>query len=497
MRKERDFIGTCEIPGDALYGIHSHRAAINFPDSTPFPREWYRAIGIVKLACYATYINFEEAVKTEFGQSDIELECIEQKILAVLIEAAREVSQGDHYGHFIVPAVSGGAGTSINMNINEIIANRALQKMDKTPGDYSHIDPVEHANIYQSTNDVIPTSLTVALLGLLDDLETVINRLREGMESLEKKYQHTLRTGYTQMQEAVPTSYGKLFSTYNDALSRDWWRVSKACERLKVVNLGGSAIGTGIAVPRFFIFEVVNTLREITGKPLARGENLSDATANNDRFVEVHAILKAHAVTMEKIASDLRLLSAGVTAGQGLELPARQAGSSIMPGKVNPVINEFVISACHRVYANDVLISSLAGQGCLELNAYIPSIGFALIESLKLLIAGAKTFQENMITGLRIDPGPGSREVTKSSSITTALVPYIGYNRATELAQIMKNEKVDIITANEKLGYIDPEHLKYLLEPHNLLRLGFSVREMIEENKKFEKFDSKKDDSKK
>jgi aspartate ammonia-lyase len=210
-------------------------------------------------------------------------------------------------------------------------------------------------------------------MNLLETLERRINGLREKIEKLEKQHHNSLRIGYTQMQEAVPTSFGRLFSAYNDALSRDWWRVSKCFERIKVVNLGGSAVGTGITVPRFFIFEVVSALRALSGLPVTRGENLSDTTANMDSFVEVHAVIKAHAVNLEKIASDIRLLAADVSRDSGLTIPPRQTGSTIMPGKVNPVITEFVVGACHRVYANDVLIASLSAQGCLDLNAYVRS----------------------------------------------------------------------------------------------------------------------------
>ncbi len=192
------------------------------------------------------------------------------------------------------------------------------------------------------------------------------------MEKLEKKYRNTLRIAYTQMQEAVPSTYGRLFSSYSDALSRDWWRVSKCLERIKVVNLGGSAIGTSIAVPKYFVAEVVSRLQQITGLPVTRGENLSDATSNLDPFVEVHGILKAHAVTLEKMANDLRLLASDIHGGHSLSIPKKQTGSSIMPGKVNPVIPEYVISCAHRVYSNDQLIAGLSAQGCLELNAYLP-----------------------------------------------------------------------------------------------------------------------------
>ncbi|MFO7828110.1 MAG: lyase family protein, partial [Bacteroidales bacterium] len=308
-RTEKDFLGEKKIPKDALYGIHSLRAKENFPDNSPFSLEWYKAVGLTKLACYLTYDKFKNASTQKYSDIDLPINLFEKKIIDALIESAEEVSEGKYYDHFIVPAIQGGAGTSINMNVNEIIANVSLKKLGKNAGNYQTIDPIEHANIYQSTNDVIPTSLKVAAIKLLVDLEEKINELRTDIEALENKNRNKLRIGYTQMQEAVPSSFGMLFSSYNEALSRDWWRVSKCFERIKIVNLGGSAIGTGIAVPRFFIMEAVATLQKLTNLPITRSENMPDATSNLDSLVEVHAILKAHAVNLEKMASDIRLLS--------------------------------------------------------------------------------------------------------------------------------------------------------------------------------------------
>ena len=474
-RIEKDSLGQKEIPSDALYGIHASRAKTNFPDYTPFPVEWYRAVGTVKLACYNTYRKFRDAATGKFG-NEPKLPLIGDDILNALADAAREVSEGRYSGHFIVPAVQGGAGTSINMNINEIIANVALLKTGNKCGEYTYIDPVEHANIYQSTNDVIPTALTVASMFLLTELEKGVNDLRMKVEKNERE---TVRPGYTQMQEAVPSSFGLLFSSYSDALSRDWWRISKCMERLKPVNLGGGAIGTGMAVPRFFIMNVVKELRDLTGLPLAQSENLADATSNLDKWVEVHATLKALAVNLEKMVSDIRLLASDIAGEKSVIIPEKQVGSSIMPGKVNPVIPEFVISASHKVYSNDMLVSSLSGQGCLELNAYLPSIGCAILESIKLLISSCETTELNLIDGLIVNENSGYQSLIHGSSITTALVPYIGYHRAAELATLMKEKKYDIFEANRVLEILDEEKLKQILKPGNLLKSGFSLDDLI------------------
>lgn len=476
FRIEKDTLGQKQIPSDALYGIHAVRAKENFHGNSQFPSEWYKAVGITKLACYNTYRKFRDAAIEKRGK-DIPVRIITDDILSALINSAAEVAEGKYIDQFIVPAIQGGAGTSINMNINEIIANLSLHKTGNKAGEYNLIDPTEHANIFQSTNDVIPTALTVAVMKLLQSLEEQINILRSRVEEFEKGSREKLRPGYTQMQEAVPSSFGLLFSTYNEALSRDWWRVSKCSERIKQVNLGGGAIGTGLSLPRYFIMEVVPELRNLTGLPLAHSENLCDATSNMDKWVEIHATLKAHAVNLEKMSSDIRLLASDLGSGV-LSIPERQVGSSIMPGKINPVITEFVVSSAHKIYSNDVLISSLAGQGTLELNAYLPVIGCAVIETINLLISSNISLVNNLFSGLKINEESAYKSLIFSPSITTALTPHIGYHKAAELAQLMKEKKIDIFEANAILKVLSESKLKSMLLPGNLLKLGFSLDDL-------------------
>jgi len=502
MRIEKDFLGIREVPETALYGIHALRARENFPDHNAFPVEWYKAIGLVKQACYMTYLSYQGALQKKFSSPGGEVNLpvhnnrqtryMPDHVAHQLVGVAQEIAVGKYFEHFIVPGISGGAGTSINMNVNEIIANAALLKLGHEPGSYEIIDPIEDANIFQSTNDVIPTALKVATMFLLQDLEKAVNSVRVVVERLETAHQNDLRIGYTQMQEAVPTSFGKLFSTYSEALSRDWWRVSKCAERIKLVNLGGSAIGTGLAVPRYFIMEAIGNLQQITGLPLARSENLADATCNLDSFVEIHATIKAHAVNLEKIVSDIRLLASDITSmalpftgeespvarHSSLSIPQCQVGSSIMPGKINPVIPEFVISAAHRIYSNDQLISSLCARGCLELNAYLPAIGYALIDSLKLLIACNTTVLDNLLEGLIVFPEHTRTMLFCSPSITTALVPVLGYHIASDLAKFMKRNGVDVFEANRNLNLLSEEKLRALLLPENLLKLGFTLGDL-------------------
>jgi len=477
MRTEKDLIGELHLPEDVLYGIHSARARENFPDHSAFSLHWYKAMGDVKLACYEAYESFSRAVQKEFPQKSETLRLMSAGQTGALKQAAAELARGLHFDAFIVPAIQGGAGTSINMNINEIICNVALIKMGFKPGEYSRLDPVESANVYQSTNDTVPSALSVAVMRLLNVLEEEINNTRSKCEVLETKYRRSLRLSFTQMQAAVPGTWGQFFSSFSDALSRDWWRVSKGFERIKLINLGGGATGTGISIPRFFIMEVVPALKKITGLPLTQAENLTEATSNQDKWVEVHAILKAHAVNMEKMVADLRLLASGVIYQSELRLPTRQTGSSIMPGKVNPVIPEFVISCAHQVYANDNIITSLAAQGCLELNAYLPQIGSAMLQSLDLLIAMNRSCAAFLLEGLEVNEELSSSRLFSSPAVTTALSPVIGYHRATELARRMVENDEDVFTANSNLKLLDPEELKRLMSPDNLLKKGFSLRE--------------------
>nr|WP_321407586.1 lyase family protein [uncultured Carboxylicivirga sp.] len=477
MRKEADFLGELTLPSEALYGIHSLRARENFPNQKPFQLEWYKAMGKVKLACYRTYAKFKAAAEEKYNSDLLPIKFFDRTTIEVLEEAASEVAGGKHFEQFIVPAIQGGAGTSINMNVNEIIANLAIVKLGSVPGDYKKVDPFEHANVFQSTNDTVPTALKVAAMILLDKLEEIINEHRQQVEKLEKEHRNVLRHGYTQMQKAVPSTYDKLFSAYNNALSRDWWRVSKCSERIKEVNLGGGATGTGLSIPRFFIMHVVNELQHLTGVPVTRGENLTDITSNLDSYVEVHATLKAHAVNLEKMVNDLRLLASDISSGSKLSIPQRQVGSSIMPGKINPVIPEFVISSVHKVYTNDLLISNLCGQGCLELNAYLPVIGDALLESLHLLIDANHSLLNNLVKGLEI---PSEEDdIYLNPAISTALIPYVGYHKATQVARFMKQNSTSIFEANKSLNLIKKDILEDLMKPESLIRQGYSLKDII------------------
>lgn len=479
IRLEKDSLGSKQVPASALYGIHSLRAKENFPGQEPFSKEWFKAIALTKLAVFRSVLLFKKELEKQYPTQKWSFTLPEEKKLLALCQAAEELSEGKFFDQFIVPGISGGAGTSLNMNINEILTNRSLEILGFPLGTYSEIDPIETANIFQSTNDVIPSSLKVALIKGNLELEELVNETRQVFEGLEKKYRNTLRVAYTQMQQAVPSSYGNLFGGYQEACSRDWWRISKIQERLKVINLGGSAIGTGLTVPQFVIFKATEELRNLTALPLARAEQLCDATMNLDPLVEAHAILKSHAVNLEKIAADLRLLGSDLFHERSLKIPERQVGSSIMPGKVNPVISEYVISLSHSVYANDQMISSLAAQGCLELNAYLPLIGHAFLDTLQKLKAANRSLKDNLLNGLVIEEELSQSSLLNSPSLTTALVPVIGYNQAAILAKTMKEKKINIVEANKQLNLLKPEELRELISPSHLLKLGYKISDLL------------------
>ncbi len=472
-RTESDFLGTMQVPAHALYGIHSMRAKENFLYHKPFHIEWYKAVGLVKMAAYQTYRNYKSGVMEKFGSLPSQFRWIDDSHLHALEASALGVSGGEMFEHFIVSAHQGGAGTSINMNINEIVANMALQKLGLNAGNYSVIDPINDANIFQSTNDVIPTALRVATMLLLKNLEQSINSHRQLIEQHENGYRNVIRQGYTQMQAAVPSSYDKLLSGYNNALSRDWWRVSKCLERIKEVNLGGGAIGTGLSIPRFYIMTVVQQLQQITNLPISRSENMSDTTSNLDSFVEVHAMLKAHAVNLEKMVSDLRLLASDIFVNREVQLPQKQVGSSIMPTKVNPVIVEYVVSCAQHVYANDEIVTRLASMGCLDLNAYLPAIGDALLDTIKLLISMNNTLERNLWTDFKINSLDSSTTLFHNPTITTALVGKIGYNASAQLGKLMVSQHISVLEANRILNFLPQDDLLALLEPSNLLEMGF------------------------
>jgi len=460
-RSETDLLGQKQIPADALWGIHTARAVENFPISgRSIHPELIKAYGEVKLACAQTNIQLGF-----WKENPVKADAIEK--------ACFEMSQSLLSEHIIVDALQGGAGTSTNMNVNEVIANRALQILGEKQGTYEIISPLNDINLHQSTNDTYPTALKVAAIRLLRLLEQSVLELQEAFQQKEKEFAHIVKIGRTQLQDAVLTTLGREMSAYAEAFNRDRWRIYKCEERLRVVNLGGTAIGTGLGAPKKFIFRVTEQLRENTGIGLARSENLIDGTQNSDVFVEVSGILKACASNLYKISNDLRLMSSGPHAGfNEINLPARQAGSSIMPGKVNPVIPEAVAQAALTVFGNDQTLTQACSAGNLELNQFMPLIAHTLLENLSLLNNSCKIFTENCISGITANAEICKNNVENSTATLTALVPKIGYSRAARIAEIAKNTNITIKEAAIKNGIISNEEFESLINPEAVSKLG-------------------------
>jgi len=442
-RTEKDFLGEVEIPPDAPYGIHTARALENFPiPGRPVPASLISAMVQVKKACALANkeLGFLEAAKAD----------------AIVDEASSFVLDEP----CALPSLQGGAGTSTNMFVNELIANKAGKD----------IHPIEDVNLHQSTNDVYPTAVKVAAIYGLRDLAGKVEALQGAFQRLESKFAHIPTIGKTELADAVPLTLGAEFGAFAEAFARDRWRTFKCEERLRVVNLGGTAVGTGLTAPRSYIFLVADKLREITGLGLSRAENLVDQTANADAFVEVSGILKAASANLLKICGDLRLLHMN----KKIKLPAVQAGSSIMPGKVNPVILESVMQIGIKVQANDFIVTECASRGSLQINEFMPLLASALLESMELLGAAAEMLAKHA-AGIEADEAECERQFFQSLEIVTAFLPAIGYERATELVQLFK-DLTDPTDRSDFRKFLIQELGKELVEKtlssQNLMALG-------------------------
>jgi len=459
-RIETDFLGSKQIPEEVLWGIHTVRAVENFSISGRYIHpELIKAFGEVKLACTQTNNQLGFWSDAKKAQA-IEESCIEM-CKGLLIE------------HIIIDALQGGAGTSTNMNVNEVLANRALQLMGKQPGNYQIISPLNDINLHQSTNDTYPTALKIAAIRILRELQQQVVELQEAFQEKEKEFAHIVKIGRTQLQDAVLTTLGREMGAYAEAFNRDRWRIYKCEERLRVVNLGGTAIGTGLGAPKQFIFKVVDRLRENTNIGLARAENLIDATQNVDVFVEVSGILKALATNLLKISNDLRLLSSGPDAGFGeINLPQKQAGSSIMPGKVNPVIPEAVAQVAMLVMGNDQILTQACSAGNLELNQFLPLIAHTMLESIQLLNNACKIFNSHCVQGITANQEVCKKNIANSTATVTALIPKIGYDKATEILKMAISQSISVKEAALKSTFISVSEFEDLTSAEAVCKLG-------------------------
>ncbi|WP_263772181.1 aspartate ammonia-lyase [Propionivibrio soli] len=460
MRTETDSLGAFPVPEEALYGIHTARALANFPLSGMHCAVGLvRGIALVKFACART--------NADLGYLDAE-------VAAAIADASLEMAEGGLREAVVVDALQGGAGTSLNMNVNEVLANRAEEILGGRRGEYRRVHPLHHVNLHQSTNDVFPTALRIAAIEALRRLEKAIAALQSAFQVKEQDFAKIVKVGRTQLQDACPMTLGSEVSAWSEAMGRDRWRVFKCEERLRVINLGGTAIGTGLTAPRDYIFRVIEKLREVTKLGLARAENLVDATQNADVFVEVSGILKAHAVNLFKISSDLRLLASGPHAGLAeVVLPSMQVGSSVMPGKVNPVICEAVGQSALQVMSQDLAVTLAAQSGQLELNAFLPLIAHALLGNLELLTRTDTVFRERCIEGLSANEARCADLLEHSHAQVTALVPVLGYELAADVAGEAQRSGSTVRAVVIARGLLAPAVLDRLLSADAMTALGY------------------------
>jgi aspartate ammonia-lyase len=466
MRKENDALGDADIDPDVLWGIHTERALKNFALSD-------RRVPYALVAAFAM-------VKHAAALTNGELGYLPKNIAEAIGAACAKICENkkEYASAFPLDALQGGAGTSLNMNVNEVVANSALNATGHKAGDYDVIHPLDHVNLHQSTNDVYPTALRIAAISGFRALNDALAKLQGAFQAKEKEFHDVLKMGRTELQPAVPMTLGQEFSAFSEAVARDRWRTFKCEERLRMVNLGGTAIGTGLTAPRAYIFRVIEILRSLTGMGLARSENVVDGTANADVFVEVSGILKAAATTMAKIAGDLRLLH---FLGE-IALPPLQAGSSIMPGKVNPVMMESTMQASLVVRANDFMIAECAAHGTLQINEFMPLIASALLESIDLLKNSALVLTPH-IEGITANADRCRTFVENSPSLLTALLPHIGYERARLLMKEFSRAKEKNFEVNlksflaEKLG---GDLADAVMSTANFIGLGYVERERKE-----------------
>lgn len=397
------------------------------------------------------------------------LEKLDQQIAQAIIQACDEILDGNLRDQFIVDAIQGGAGTSANMNANEVIANRAIEILGGTKGDYSIVHPNDHVNMSQSTNDVIPTAGKITVLKLLPQTIKELEKLEKAMEEKEAEFDDILKMGRTQLQDAVPMRLGQSFGAFAHVLKRDIKRLKNVMDEMKVLNIGATAIGTAINVAPYYLANISYELSKVAGISLKQADDLIDATQNLDGFVSVFGVLKTCAVDISKISNDLRLMSSGPRTGLSeINLPARQNGSSIMPGKINPVIPEVVSQVAYLIIGHDYTITMAAEAGQLELNAFEPVLFHHLFESIDTLKEAAATLTKHCITGITANKGQCEEYIEKSVGISTALCPYIGYAKSAEIAKKSLKTGISVKELVLEEGLLKQEELKEILKPEKM-----------------------------
>ena len=459
-RFERDFLGEKPIPAGAYWGVHTARALENFTASgTP-------------ISVHPTLVAGLGSVKLAAVRANHELGLIDARRAGAIERACQDVRDGLLDDQFVVDVLQGGAGTSTNMNANEVIANRALELLGLPAGSYDEVHPLDHVNRSQSTNDVYPTALRLSLLAALGGLSDSVHLLAETCEAKSRQFWSVPKVGRTQLQDAVPMTVGQEFAAWSATLVEEQARILDSRRLLREINLGATAIGTGITALPEYHQSVVRHLAEVTGLPIVGAANLVEATSDTGVFVQLSGVLKRTAVKVSKICNDLRLLSSGPQAGFGeLRLPARQAGTSIMPGKVNPVIPEMVNQVAFSVIGNDITVTMAAEAGQLQLNAFEPVIAHNLLQGISWMTTAFRTLAELCIAGIEVNLEHLKASTARSVGIVTALTPHLGYAVAAEIAKAALAGEGMVRELVLETGLVDAEQLDGLLHPERLAGL--------------------------
>ncbi|QNK47547.1 aspartate ammonia-lyase [Brevibacterium sp. PAMC23299] len=466
-RIEKDFLGSKQVPMHAYYGIQTLRAVENFPiTGYRIHEDLIKALAIVKKAA---------------ALANMETKRLYDGLGKMIVQAADEVIEGKWHDHFIVDPIQGGAGTSMNMNANEVIANRALELLGKEKGDYVQLSPNSHVNMSQSTNDVFPSSIHIATLISLEKLLNTMEYMLTICRKKAQQFDHVIKMGRTHLQDAVPIRLGQEFEAYSRVLDRDIKRIQQSRQHLYEINMGATAVGTGLNADPRYIESVVEHLAEISGLPLVGAEHLVDATQNTDAYTEVSAALKICMMNMSKIANDLRLMASGPRVGLAeINLPARQPGSSIMPGKVNPVMPEMINQVAFQVIGNDHTICLASEAGQLELNVMEPVLVFNLLQSISIMNNAFRAFTDYCLVDIEANEDRLKENVEKSVGIITAVNPHIGYEVAARIAweAILKGKSVRELCL--QYDVLTEEELDLILNPYEMTNPGISGAELFD-----------------
>ena len=461
MRKEHDFLGELEIPDEVYYGVQTTRAISNFKiTGQKIDPDFVQAYAKVKKATVMANMSTGRMPK-EVGEP--------------LIQAADEIIAGKLLDQFPVDPIQGGAGTSVNMNVNEVLCNRALEIIGKPKGSYDIISPNNHANMAQSTNDTFPTSIKVCLSHKGKKLTASLTRLADELDKKGEEFKDILKMGRTHLQDAVPITLGQEMHSYASAVRRGIDRINHAIDTIHVVNMGGTAVGTGLNAEPAYITKVAETLSEVTGEKYVTADNIIDATNNTDGFADVSSAMKTTALVLIKMANDFRLMASGPRCGLNeLKLPMRQPGSSIMPGKVNPVIAEVLDQACYQVVANDIAVSLGVENGQFELNVMEPVISFNLFNSMKYMTNAVDTFVDKLLLDLQPNKEQCQEWLDKSVGIVTAMLPHIGYENSAMIAKEAYNTGRPVREVILEKGLISKEQMEKILQPKEMTTPGIA-----------------------